>query len=106
MHIRLDSTNYELYTDGDGGKNGPIIETGHIEWERGTFTKVGDTLILTSSEPKMFNSMRSLKLLSIDHKEPGSHYFIEEEKPERYWKVVWVSNKGFHQKIFQGGICK
>lgn len=108
MYIRLDSNSYELFTNGDGGKNGPIAETGHVVWEKGTAITVGDTLILTSNEPITFNSMIILTLLKVENIEPDNHYFIAKTKgkPDKYWKANGIANQKFNQMIFQGDICK
>jgi len=108
MHIRLDSTNYELYTDGDGGENGTIYETGYVEWEQGTFTEIHDTLVFTSEEPIEFNTMISLKLTKTDSIIDEHYYFVEKLNRNKvvYWKVVWVENRKFNEMIFEEGICK
>ena len=108
MYIRLDSSNYKLYTNGNGGKNGPIYETGYVEWERGSYTVVDDTLVLTSDEPIEFNTMISLKLTKTDSIIDEHYYFVEKINRNKviYWKVVWVENRKFNEMIFEEGMCK
>lgn len=112
FYIRIDSSHFNLYTTGDGGKSGPILETGYVDWENGIVKKKKDSLFFYTKSQDEFNSLIELKLKKVDKPLLEKYYFEEKRKRNDskdiqivFWEVISVENEEFYKKIIQGTIC-
>jgi hypothetical protein len=114
FHVQIDSNQkYELYTTGDGGKHGSIIESGYVTWEYGEVILNESSLTFLTKSKIEFSSMIELNIQKTDNKNPEKQYFEEYESENNlqkkkiiYWEIIDVKNNEFYDKIIQNSICK